>query len=666
MRKLLSILLLFICLTGRAQYTQHSEVDNLKQQLAAAKSDTAKIRLLNNLYGFYIWSYPDSSLPYVQQEYLLASKLNMEDMVGRAYGDYGLFYLLIGDFPQALHYRQQVLRTVERINNPLYIAIAYDGLADVYSDEGDYRQALAYEIRAKQLLESGAVQQEYKTRNPERLKEAFMYVLNGLASIYERANQLDSALKYIGVVKDLYTELNGKMDWPPVPFAFGNIYLKLGRYTEALQQYHQGIAFADAGNNRKDLMDSYNGLAKTFSKIAQLDSAAFYANKVLEVSRMVHYPIVQLDALRLLAEVYKSRHQVDSSNKYLELTLRTKDSLFNQQRLLQMQNMTFNEQVRQQEAQKAQQTYRNKIKTYALLTGLFVFFTVAILLWRNNQHKQKANTLLQQQKQTIEHTLAELKATQAQLIQSEKMASLGELTAGIAHEIQNPLNFVNNFAEINTELVQELKQENRAVKPDQVETIAGEIEQNLQKIVHHGRRAEAIVKSMLEHSRTSKGEKQPTDLNALVDEYLRLAYHGYRAKDKNFNVTMQTQFDESIGKVNLIPQEIGRVLLNIFNNAFYAVNERAKQAGEGYAPTVTVNTIKGRSEVLISVKDNGIGIPPKVVDKIFQPFFTTKPTGEGTGLGLSLSYDIVKAHGGELKVESKEGEGSEFVIQFAF
>jgi len=266
------------------------------------------------------------------------------------------------------------------------------------------------------------------------------------------------------------------------------------------------------------------------------------------------------------------------------------------------------------------------------------------------------------QKEELENTLAELKATQSQLIQSEKMASLGELTAGIAHEIQNPLNFVNNFSEVNAELIEEMKEEINKGNFEDVKIIANDIKENEGKIIFHGKRADAIVKGMLQHSRSTGGEKEPTDINALADEYLRLAYHGLRAKDKSFNATMKTNFDTSLEKINIIPQDIGRVILNLITNAFYAVTEKKKQVGEGYEPTVTISTAKDANKVTVCVQDNGNGVPQKVLDKIFQPFFTTKPTGQGTGLGLSLSYDIIKAHGGELKVNTKEGEGARFMI----
>jgi two-component system NtrC family sensor kinase len=267
------------------------------------------------------------------------------------------------------------------------------------------------------------------------------------------------------------------------------------------------------------------------------------------------------------------------------------------------------------------------------------------------------------QKDELQIALDELKSTQSQLIQSEKMASLGELTAGIAHEIQNPLNFVNNFSEVSNELIDEMKEEFKKGDVEEGFAIADYIKLNLDKINHHGKRADAIVKGMLQHSRSSSGVKEPTDINALADEYLRLAYHGLRAKDKSFNATLVTNYDETIGNIDIIPQDMGRVILNLITNAFYAVNEKKKQIADDYEPNVSVSTLKISNIVQISVKDNGNGIPQTALDKIFQPFFTTKPAGQGTGLGLSMSYDIVKAHNAELRVETKEGEGSEFIIE---
>jgi signal transduction histidine kinase/ligand-binding sensor domain-containing protein len=319
---------------------------------------------------------------------------------------------------------------------------------------------------------------------------------------------------------------------------------------------------------------------------------------------------------------------------------------------------------------------------YVLYGLLFAAGLFAIDRMQRKRILEKGRSLAREkeleQAREIEKAYNKLKTTQSQLIQSEKMASLGELTAGIAHEIQNPLNFVNNFSEVSIEMIDEMKQESAVSSQQSAIEVIDDIRKNLDKILHHGKRADAIVKGMLQHSRTSTGQKEPTDINALCDEYLRLAYHGLRAKDKSFNAAMKTDFDESIGKINIIPQDIGRVMLNLITNAFYAVNERnashmvetqnfASLTGIStnpgiYEPTVTVTTRKSGDRVEISVKDNGNGIPDHIKDKIFQPFFTTKPSGQGTGLGLSLSYDIVKAHGGELNVNTHAGEGTEFII----
>lgn len=320
----------------------------------------------------------------------------------------------------------------------------------------------------------------------------------------------------------------------------------------------------------------------------------------------------------------------------------------------------FDKKQAQLQLAKEKEERNNSIKLTVLLASLLVFISVSISSLLAYKREKKAKQLVGVQKTELETTLTELKATQQQLIQSEKMASLGELTAGIAHEIQNPLNFVNNFSEVNNELIDEMSQETSL---EEVKAIAADIRQNNEKITLHGKRADAIVKGMLQHSRQSKGIKEPADINALCDEYLRLAYHGFRAKDKVFNAELITHFDNSIGNISAVPQDIGRVLLNLFNNAFYAVNEKKKTGGESYKPTVFVTTKKKADSIEITVGDNGNGVPQHIIDKIFQPFFTTKSTGQGTGLGLSLTYDIItKEHNGTLQVESREGEGATFII----
>ncbi|MCG2613289.1 ATP-binding protein [Terrimonas sp. NA20] len=289
--------------------------------------------------------------------------------------------------------------------------------------------------------------------------------------------------------------------------------------------------------------------------------------------------------------------------------------------------------------------------------------TTAILLEETIEELEQKRKAVEDTNAALERSLTELKSAQQQLVQSEKMASLGELTAGIAHEIQNPLNFVNNFSEISAELIDEMKEELKNGNHEEALQIAEDIKQNLEKINHHGKRADGIVKGMLQHSRTGSGQKELTDINALCEEYVRLCYHGLRAKENTFNATIITDFDPSLTGVNIIPQDMGRVIMNILTNAFYAVNEKKKRQIPGYDATVSIKTEHCGNKATIAVSDNGYGIPQQIIDKIFQPFFTTKPTGQGTGLGLSLSYDIVaKGHGGELKAETKEGEGSLFTI----
>jgi signal transduction histidine kinase len=356
----------------------------------------------------------------------------------------------------------------------------------------------------------------------------------------------------------------------------------------------------------------------------------------------------------MLADLYDSTQPVQAL-KYSRIASAAKDSLFGVNNIQTIQGLISREEERQRELDVAKLSFQNRLKLYGLLTVLGAVLIIAVILYRNNRQKQKASTIL-------ETTLSDLRSTQAQLIQSEKMASLGELTAGIAHEIQNPLNFVNNFSEVNSELIIELEEAANTGDLDEVKAIAKDLKANEDKIKHHGKRADSIVKGMLQHSQKGSGQKELTDINAMADEYLRLAYHGLRAKDNTMNASMETMLDENIGSVMLVQQDISRVLLNLYNNAFYAVAERFKKEGPPFKPLVTLTTSKLGDQVCIAVRDNGYGIPEAIKQKIFQPFFTTKPTGEGTGLGLSLSYDIVKAHGGEIRVESKEGEGSIFTV----
>ncbi len=454
----------------------------------------------------------------------------------------------------------------------------------------------------------------------------------------------------------------------------GKYYLAIGKDQQAAAHLRNALRESQRIKYLRGEIASGLLLSQIARKQGKMDSSFYFTNTALVLAQQMNAPDLLLRTWSELVQIYNSLNRYDSTAKYQALIIAMKDSLFNSKQAQLFHNIDFDEQQRQQEIENVKKTYREQVQKYGLLAGLIVFLSIAIILWRNNRNKQRAYSSLKKQKQEtdfqkskVEQTLDELKATQAQLIQSEKMASLGELTAGIAHEIQNPLNFVNNFSDVNAELVAELKSELAVGNTQSAIEIAGSIGDNEQKINHHGKRADAIVKGMLQHSRTSSGQTELIDINALADEYLRLAYRGFRAKDKTFNavpiaIGIETHLDPSVGKINIVPQEIARVMLNLINNAFYAVDEKKKQLGDAYEPMVTVSTKKNNDKIEIEVSDNGNGIPKQIADKIFQPFFTTKPTGQGTGLGLSLAYDIVKAHGGDIKVETKEGSGAAFVI----
>jgi signal transduction histidine kinase len=393
-----------------------------------------------------------------------------------------------------------------------------------------------------------------------------------------------------------------------------------------------------------------------------MDSAFYFASRFYEYAKTSNLRTI-INATDLLVTYYSNLGKSDSTLKYVLSYNKLKDSLSGNNVMEQAQTLAYNDMQRKKEFIAEKAAFQNRMILYFVSAFAILLMGLALIFWRSKRKEQQAKIMVQQQKDQLQQALDQLKSTQSQLVQSEKMASLGELTAGIAHEIQNPLNFVNNFSEVSTELVKEMVQEVDKGNTDEVKAIANDVVQNLEKINHHGTRAADIVKGMLQHSRSSNGVKELTDINALCDEYLRLFYHGLRAKDKPFNADFETKFDTTLAPINVVPQDIGRVILNLINNAFYAVNEKSKQGIADYEPTISVVTKKVNHQVEIRVTDNGNGIPPNILDKIFQPFFTTKPTGQGTGLGLSLSYDIVKAHGGELMVESKEGAGSEFLIQ---
>jgi len=682
MMKKIFIVLMF-CLVTIVVTAQLFEVQSLKLRVASTSNDTLRIGMLDSLALAYSEVDLDSSLYYADQEINLCQKLGYRLSEAFAMNNKGYALLNMGNYPNALRIFIAGLQIAEdKQSEKRLIPANYRSVGGVSASNAtpeEYRLQIAgwLHFNTGILYENANNTEKEMVHYSRALKlgEQINHLgLVGIANmnlgrLYLTLNKKDSALICEKKAYDIATKL-GFFDYSgSVLLNLGRVYLAMGDKPKAIEYIQEAIAVSNKQQYFRGVIAGKLLMSDIKTKQGETDSGYYYARSALQAAEQLGLPDLLLRSYTAIADFYKQMNNNDSIVKYQGLIIGIKDSLFNSRQARQFQNIDFDEAQRQQELETARKDYSNRLQKYMLIAGLIVFLLIALILWRNNLNKQKAYHQLKQQKEEtdfqknkVEKTLEELKTTQAQLIQSEKMASLGELTAGIAHEIQNPLNFVNNFSEVNTELIDELEQEVNKGDLDEVKAIAKNIKENEQKINHHGKRADAIVKGMLQHSRSSSGQKEPTDINALVDEYLRLAYHGLRAKDKSFNAIMKTDFDETIGHINIIPQEIGRVILNLINNAFYVVNEKKKQDQNGYEPTVSVSTKNINGKVQITVSDNGNGIPQKVLDKIFQPFYTTKPTGQGTGLGLSLSYDIVKAHGGELKVKTKEGEGSDFMI----
>jgi len=660
-------LLLLIPALGVAQ---QSQVDSLHKALKNARTDSARYFTTLHIGRATEESNWDTCLYYNDLALKIAKKSRQSLAEASALVGKGYSLMALRRYPESLQCIQQALDLAEDPGNEkttwctnyLFkkltphknrLAVLSDihyHLSLLMSATNNVDKAMIQLNTAKQLA--------VETGNPEL---AGMLNLD-LGNIYLDRHRLDSALVFELNAERIFTQ-NEDRDYSVRKYhgavfaALGDIYLEKGNKNLAVKYFHKALNLSIEQKNLTDVSYCYHDLTRFYLAEKQKDSSLYYAKKNLEIFHSMRSENLG-DAYANLYQSYKLAGQTDSAYKYQGLALAAKDSSFKAtvKSLADFQKLSFNAQLHAQDLEKEKAAIQTKIRTYVLVAMIAVFMLLAAIFYRNNRQKQKAN-------QVLESTLSNLKATQTQLIQSEKMASLGELTAGIAHEIQNPLNFVNNFSEVSAELVDEMEEELDKGDVAEAKAIGADLKQNLEKIRHHGKRADAIVKGMLQHSQSGSNKKEPTDINALADEYLRLSYHGLRAKDKDFNAELVTHFDAALPKVNAIPQDIGRVLLNLFNNALYAVNQKQKTAGADYKPKVSVSTLTENSQVIIKVKDNGTGIPDAIKEKIMQPFFTTKPTGEGTGLGLSLTYDmVVKGHGGTIHVNSKIGEYSEFII----
>ncbi|MBC8156453.1 MAG: tetratricopeptide repeat protein [Bacteroidetes bacterium] len=663
--------LLFLWSSGTL--AQQNLSDSLQQRLTTSLPDTTRVLVLDQLGRALMYSKPLVAMQYAQEGLRIAHDINYPRGEARIQNRIGTIFRLTGNYGRSLEAHLASVAVASATNDIDALARTYNNLGNLYAEQKNSPKAIGF------YQKTAALATQLDNLSLKRI------ALSNIGSEYALHNRLDSALTYTRTAYQLALQLKAE-DSQIELVNLGNIYKRMSNNGLALRYYRKSQPVSLAVRNDRTLSQTYLEMAEVFQALHQPDSTVFYAKKALQLAQSADMLVNVVKSSTLLSALYEPTAPRLSLH-YFRLSAVAKDSLESVEKVRSFQNVEFSEKLRQEELQQAGDTYRNRITLYVVLGVMALFGITALLLFRHSRQQQSANRLLRQQRDEIdrqrnkvEGTLSELKATQTQLIQKEKMASLGELTAGIAHEIQNPLNFVNNFSEVSTELVTELEAEQHKPNRDtELEAeLLGDLKQNLQKITHHGGRASAIVKSMLEHSRTGTGEKRPTDLNALANEYLKIAYQGLRAKDKDFNAELVTDFDADLGKMEVMPQEIGRVLLNLYNNAFYAVQQRSKNLTAGapdrsqdlqgltnYQPTVLVSTgQQPNGHVEIRVSDNGTGMSDIVKAKIFQPFFTTKPTGEGTGLGLSLSYDIItKGHGGSLTAENREGQGTVFVIQ---
>jgi signal transduction histidine kinase len=624
-------------------------------------NDSAGFLQLYSTYGIYhgMQSNYERSINFFKRAAIFAEQLHDVKKMNTSYQNIATSYQMLSNYPMALLYYQKSLKSSEQLNDIKNQAYIYINLGMTFNSMGDTlkgEQALLKAITFAKKAE---------------IKNVQLYAYSNLSSIYDAMEQHKKAYDYAMIANRLGIE-TGDQGMEASSLSRAALQLaKMKKIQPAEGMARRAVLIADSSQQPLNIYQTNSDLGTILKMQNKYAEAIKYYEKAFGVMKASDlYDQQSSNTYFNLSECYEKtgayQKALTAYKKYAEIT----DSIGSKENIRKATELAMNYDFnKRQQAIKAEQQKKDEVfktKQTALIIGLALMLVLAAVALNAFQNKRKSNRILDKQKTEIQTTLNELKSTQTQLIQSEKMASLGELTAGIAHEIQNPLNFVNNFSEINTELITEIKEELNKENLKQAKNVLNDLENNEQKINYHGKRADAIVKSMLQHSRKSTGQKEPTDINALCDEYLRLSFHGLRAKNKSFNADFKTDFDESIGKINIVRQDIGRVLLNLINNAFYAVNEKKKTADENYKPEVLVQTKRINDTAEIIVKDNGDGIPQSIKEKIFQPFFTTKPTGEGTGLGLSLSYDIItKEHGGTIKAESKENEGTSFIINLS-
>ena len=631
---------------GPGPHAQYA-VDSLRALLVRSQADSSRVLLLCQL-SDQLWTQrTDSAAVYAMQALALARRTGYRRGEGEALNRLGAA-LRESNLARALELFQQSLRLAEAMHAPALVAQNLRSIGIIYVYLRDRPTGLSYYFRALRIGQQ---------LGDER---RVVIELSNIGLAYDVFNQLDSARLFQERAYALARRLRTPTNY--ILYGLGNVARKEGRPAQARAYYRRSIAESERVHHLRSLNFAYVGLATLCQQQGQPDSSIYYARLGCAAGRTNGFLRGVLNASALLAQDFRARGQADSALKYQTLLLAMKDTLFGQEKVMHLQSLNDREQQREAQATARQAALRARYRTYALLAGVVGLLALALLLGRHGRQQEQANAALQQ-------SLAELQAAQAQLVQREKMAFLGELTAGIAHELQNPLTFMKNFADVSTGLVDDMGGTRPGNGGARAAGLEGEIlaglKQNLREISQHGQRATAIIKGMLEHARAGTGQRVSTPLNGLVEDSLRLAYQGLRAKDHDFSAELTTVLDPALPLVAVVPQDLSRVLINLLTNAFYAVQQRqrAHPAPASYRPEVRVQTSAGPGGVEIRIADNGTGMSAAVRAKIFQPFFTTKPVGEGTGLGLSMSHDIiVQGHGGTLTVTSRAGEGTEFVI----
>jgi two-component system NtrC family sensor kinase len=634
-------------------------VDSLTRAWHQNHQDTTLVQLYaEKAEKIYLTSDPDSGMYCVNQGLQLSQRIHYKHGELRMLTVKAIYLNRRGGLVESIKITFGVIPQAIAASDERVLALDYNNLGLCYLVLKNYHKSIDYYLLFIRVAESS------------HFADYEVTAYNNTARAYFDIGNIDSASYYNDRAYATAIRTNNIRNIAYLIRNFGTVADARGDHKKAIDYFRKSIIVLKVKTNHYLLSEDNRRLADAYLHLKRTDSALYFAKGAYDEGKLDKDPELVMKASDMLASIYSSTGDYKNAWLYQQEKIVNGDSLFSREKSLQIQNLTFNEDQRRQQEAVARNAYEARVRFYTLLGILGVFVLIAGILLFANQQRKKANRVLHErneqietQHKALEKSLSDLKTTQKQLIQSEKMASLGELTAGIAHEIQNPLNFVNNFSEVNTELIDEMQQEIDKGNFDEVKDIAINVKENQQKINQHGKRADFIVKGMLQHSRISTDERELTNINVLADEFFKLSYHGLRAKDKNFNAEMVTHFDPDLPKINMVQQDIGRVLLNLFNNAFYAVNQKHKTAGEGYKPEVSVTTSVENGQVVIKVKDNGVGIPDTIKDKIMQPFFTTKPTGEGTGLGLSLTYDmVVKGHGGKIEVNTKEGEFTEFTV----